>query len=940
MYRCLLLLVMAIQTPLVAQPAAKSHPCEAPAEIQAAINQAGSRGIESLLEQYPNDFWVRLAYIDSRVGSSTGLRGGAGILSGPAEESAIARFRKEYELRPDAPEAAYLYAYSLVHRETGKSIEILTGLTQKIPSFPRAWMTLAVLHNYPNFNDTAKVRKYTENFLALCPNNVEPRVVSLVAQLDRSDTQISYARKLRERIAGKENEETIPLYESLWYLESRIALPTEQAEFQKRVEDDLKFLEGLDKSKFRQVSTLLTQGYQRIGKNVAAGSTMNVSSLTSFLQARIEWSKTNPAPPANASVEIRTAYYKKQLQFIDEWRDKIPNDTTLLTLRFTALSSIPDTSDDVLVREGNETLAALHSPASGFISTASLDVLKVWAQRGLELNRIPALVWEILAKQPKITMLPSATQQSDLYGGSYQTLIEENQRWTTNTNAWLILATTYAKTRQLDQSRSILKEWETTLNARRKRANEITEKLNAQARNAADSANSGTSSLIRSMETSIVSGIPNEEAKYYEACAQVAAAEGRMLDALTFYQSSLRLMYGRSSVPPDFTGLDAGKEADRLWKELGGSPAGWRAWLESIQTMPTPKIQSLPQFAATNRPIPQFSLVDQNNKAWTLDSLKGKTTLLNVWATWCGPCRSELPLLQKLYEQIKDRSDIQVITLNVDSDPKLVEPFLKQNKYSFPSLFAKSFVDKFAGPIGIPMTWISDSSGTIRDQVLGFSGASSDWISQTLKRIERTGAPGINRVPAIAGAPIPKAPVSPLAVKGDIGWLKWEIQEESSGKILASGDGPIHLEDVSLSERSNTPRRLIDKRIKLTNEFNIGMAEYPATDPAEKTGFGLTALRTDIQTFSWEWFNIKNTNRAIKLQEGGELGIDIKRVNDAWEITRTEFISDVSFRIIIPTMDQVATVGQPISPRWRIKIFQGSSITWPSIINGQTVSNE
>jgi thiol-disulfide isomerase/thioredoxin len=144
----------------------------------------------------------------------------------------------------------------------------------------------------------------------------------------------------------------------------------------------------------------------------------------------------------------------------------------------------------------------------------------------------------------------------------------------------------------------------------------------------------------------------------------------------------------------------------------------------------------MPQWSGMSRTIPQFSLLDQNGKTWTPDSFKGKTTLVNIWATWCGPCRLELPLVQKLYEKGKDRGDIQVITLNIDSEQNLVEPFLKENKYSFPSLFAKSFMESFAGSIAIPLTWIVDSSGTIRHETLGYSSTNTDWVGQTLKRME------------------------------------------------------------------------------------------------------------------------------------------------------------------------------------------------------------
>jgi beta-lactamase regulating signal transducer with metallopeptidase domain len=205
----------------------------------------------------------------------------------------------------------------------------------------------------------------------------------------------------------------------------------------------------------------------------------------------------------------------------------------------------------------------------------------------------------------------------------------------------------------------------------------------------------------------------------------------------------------------------------------------------------------------------------------------------------------------------------------------------------------------------------------------------------------------------------------------NIGWLKWEITEVASGVILASGNGPITLKGVLITKRSkeellanrleelgterikkplpfpewlnnkqatdllknlqNTESHsiahgLMDKRIKLTDEFDIGMAEFPTTNYEDKVGFSITAKRTDIQCFSWEWFTIRDGNRAVKLQEGsGELGIDLREVNGAWEVTRTEFLTDISLRILRLGVDQP---GSP--PYWRIKIFKGSSITWPS----------
>lgn len=91
-----------------------------------------------------------------------------------------------------------------------------------------------------------------------------------------------------------------------------------------------------------------------------------------------------------------------------------------------------------------------------------------------------------------------------------------------------------------------------------------------------------------------------------------------------------------------------------------------------------------------DQPLTTLNARDLGGKLWTIEDLKGKTTLINVWATWCEPCRQELPYVQKLYEQARDRKDIQVITIDMDSNLGLLDPFLKTNRYTFPILLAKT----------------------------------------------------------------------------------------------------------------------------------------------------------------------------------------------------------------------------------------------------------
>jgi len=78
---------------------------------------------------------------------------------------------------------------------------------------------------------------------------------------------------------------------------------------------------------------------------------------------------------------------------------------------------------------------------------------------------------------------------------------------------------------------------------------------------------------------------------------------------------------------------------------------------------------------------------------------------------------------------------MQVVTLNVDKDEELVRPFLDENRYTFPVLFAGSIAHLADGIIA-PSTWILDSGGTIRMEDTGFGGDGEQWLKRTLAQME------------------------------------------------------------------------------------------------------------------------------------------------------------------------------------------------------------
>jgi thiol-disulfide isomerase/thioredoxin len=128
------------------------------------------------------------------------------------------------------------------------------------------------------------------------------------------------------------------------------------------------------------------------------------------------------------------------------------------------------------------------------------------------------------------------------------------------------------------------------------------------------------------------------------------------------------------------------------------------------------------------QPLPAFELADLSDRPWNLASLKGKVTFINFWASWCGPCREELPHLQKLIDHYKDRSDAQFITLNMDENPGLIQPFLKEHELSIVVIPASNYVTETLKVHGIPQNWIVDEHAVVRLKSVGY-GPAEQWVT-------------------------------------------------------------------------------------------------------------------------------------------------------------------------------------------------------------------
>lgn len=116
--------------------------------------------------------------------------------------------------------------------------------------------------------------------------------------------------------------------------------------------------------------------------------------------------------------------------------------------------------------------------------------------------------------------------------------------------------------------------------------------------------------------------------------------------------------------------------------------------------------------ADAQRQKADFSLTDLQGKIWHLEELRGKVVLVNFWATWCPPCRKEMPDLQALYDKYKD-SGFVVLAIS-DEEAAKVTPFLAERKITYPVLFdpERKVNDAFLVR-GIPKSFVYDREGKL-----------------------------------------------------------------------------------------------------------------------------------------------------------------------------------------------------------------------------------
>ena len=119
-------------------------------------------------------------------------------------------------------------------------------------------------------------------------------------------------------------------------------------------------------------------------------------------------------------------------------------------------------------------------------------------------------------------------------------------------------------------------------------------------------------------------------------------------------------------------------------------------------------------------PAPNFTFPDLNGQQVSLSDHRGKVVLVNIWATWCPPCRQEMPSMQKLYERFEGEN-FEILAVSIDSTGReAVGPFMRTMNLTFPALLdSRENIRPLYGVTGVPESFIIDKEGIVVEKIIG-----------------------------------------------------------------------------------------------------------------------------------------------------------------------------------------------------------------------------
>jgi len=608
-----------------------------------------------------------------------------------------ARYREQAKQHPEDPLALYLAGAVLYHTDTPESIHLLDAAKAAAPDF--AWPNLQLAEIYASGKrvDKKKAAEYLAAFFSACPGSTDRTAHWLLAMAgDNQQLQATVARDLRKRLTAETDLDALKQYESLWGLEFRTRPPLEHPDLRQQVSEDLKRLEALNPKPDGGWMALLRTGFKQSDVSEAVRNGLDDRILkdfprsnTAYTITRERWKKAHPEPENQKDLKAWTAYNQAYKEALKGWIHQFTEISDLSRQNdwFYGVfydDSFPEKEGIPVAENYLKAKLDFEQPSSdAYTNAAEYLLLHKWEpKRALDLLR---------KAQPLLAKEMEQESRDDNRGPDQQEYADKYAVYQRQNLAALTLRA--ARLAGKPAEAQALRAW--------------------------------------------IEGPPpkpaTRESDYWLNRARLAVLENRKADGLTYYQRAFETLVTPASPWHGKLYDDLTDEARALWKDVGGTEVAWTIWSKP----PAAKAPELAEgrWEKPKKEIPAFELADLSGKTWKLKTLEGKTLLINLWATWCGPCNAELPHFQKLYDKLKDRPDFQILTFNIDEDLGLVEPFMKEKGYTFPVLPAFGLTVNLLDGFAIPQNWVVDPAGVWRWTQLGFGGA-ANWMDDMIQRME------------------------------------------------------------------------------------------------------------------------------------------------------------------------------------------------------------
>jgi beta-lactamase regulating signal transducer with metallopeptidase domain len=678
-------------------------PCDPPESVKSAIEKATPteldlRGapdqlqrkvqeLRALIEKYPREVAVHLAY-QRIVG---GYQRAVLKESGVTPDMLLVEYRSLAQQHPDDALYQYLYANYLLSRNQAEARRYLLSSLEKDANF--AWPHLALARLDANEKKNEPAARHARAFLEKCPCDLD--AYSILIHAAPAEQALREIPKMRD-LLRKDTGLKFGSFLSLWDTEFELTPLPEHARVRKEITGDLAAVRRLNRVDNPTWWTILEEGYKRAWeqKNLdwvrAERARQLRGTPEGFWAAQQKWQRENPYPGNEAPLEKRSAYERVRLDQTATWVREWPDNLTAWNLRLAAVAGAAGVSDVEVDEACDGLLKAFEGKpvAEPFVTVNNpyLYVASVYVQRSMHLDRVPGLVEK---------MFPGLEMQAG--GDPGQAQRAERSHW----QGLSLLADAYTGMKQFDRARTILNRMSASL-----------------------ARESGTSTMYRELEINLRKG-------------RLAEAENRQAEALTIYQSVLRDRAKTLDAMVRQTTDPLLAQAAGIWQELRRPEAGWQSFLAELQSIRDEQAKkTAPGWKNVDIPLPDFRLQDAQGKTWQLSMLKGKTCFIHLWAVWSSKQSDRLKPVQDLYDRLKDRPDVLVLTLNADQYTPQIEPFLKEKGYTFPVIPALRYVGAIAPFTGSMRSWIVDQSGTIRKELAGY-GWSPNAVSEAIAQIDQ-----------------------------------------------------------------------------------------------------------------------------------------------------------------------------------------------------------